>query len=79
MSTKRELYYYKNYFEKFYDRSLVVICIQDTGDKVHILNQAIDAAKSVKRLADMGFTYTFEDSDSRHTAETDYRMPVIEK
>lgn len=59
--------------------SLVVVCIQDTGDKVHILNQAIDGAKSVKRLADKGFTYTFEDSESAHTAETDYRMLVVEK
>lgn len=59
--------------------SLVVVCIQDTGDKVHILNQVIDAEKSVKLLADKGFTYTFEDSESGHTAETDYRMLVIEK
>lgn len=32
--------------------SLVVVCIQDTGNKVQILNQAIDSEKRQKRLAD---------------------------
>jgi len=59
--------------------SIVIVCIQDTGDKVQILNQAIDFEKQLSRLTDMKFTYTFEDSDSRHESETDYRMVVIEK
>ncbi len=58
---------------------LVVVCIQDTGDKVRTLNQAIDFNKRHKRLADKEFKYVFEDSDSGHKSETDYRMIVIEK
>lgn len=59
--------------------SLVVVCIQDTGDKVPTLNQAIDFDRRHKRLADKEFKYSFEDSDSGHKSETDYRMIVIEK
>ena len=59
--------------------SLVVVCIQDTGDKVRTLNRAIDFNKRHKRLADKEFKYVFEDSDSGHKSETDYRMIVIEK
>ncbi|MCP9770259.1 methyltransferase domain-containing protein [Lacihabitans sp. LS3-19] len=59
--------------------SLMVVCIQDMGKKVQILNKAIDFEKKEKRLADIGFTYTFEDSESGHKSETNYRMIIIEK
>lgn len=59
--------------------SLVVVCIQDTGDKVQILNNAIDFDRKHKRLADKEFKYVFEDTDSGHKSETDYRLIVIEK
>lgn len=59
--------------------SLVVVCIQDTGDKFQTLNKAIDFEKRQKRLADNEFKYVFEDLDSGHKSETNYRMIVIEK
>lgn len=59
--------------------SLMVVCIQDTGDKVQILNQAIDFEKKHKRLANKKFKYTFEDSGNGHKSETDYRMIVVKK
>ena len=59
--------------------ALLVVCIQDTGDKVQILNQAIDFEKELSRLTDKKFTYTFEDSDNGHKSKTDYRMVVVEK
>jgi SAM-dependent methyltransferase len=59
--------------------SLVVICIQNTGDKVQLLNKAIDFEKRLKRLADKGFKYVFEDKDSGHKSETEYRMIIVEK
>ena len=59
--------------------SLIVVCIQDTGKKIQILNQAIDLKERHNRLADKAFKYVFEDKDSGHKSETDYRMIVIEK
>ena len=54
-------------------------CIQDTGNKVSILNQLIDASESVYRLSEEKFQYTFEDSDSSHKSVSDYKMIVVEK
>lgn len=59
--------------------SLIVVCIQDKGDKVEILNKAIDFEKKLKRLTDKDFKYVFEDKDSGHKSETDYRMIIVEK
>lgn len=58
---------------------LVVICIQDTGDKVQILNQAIDFQQALTRLTETKFKYTFEDEENGHKSETKYRMIVVEK
>ncbi len=58
--------------------NLLVVCIQDTGNKVHVLNQAIDFERKNNRLSDKKIKYNFEE-ESGHKSETDYRMIVIEK
>ena len=58
---------------------LVVICIQDTGKKVQILKESIDFERQLKRLADKKFKYCFEDQESGHKSETDYRLLIVEK
>jgi len=57
----------------------LVVCIQDTGNKVQTLNQAIDFNKPLNRLADKKFKYIFEDDESGHKSESDYRMVVAKK
>lgn len=69
----------KKIISKIKNESLVIVCIQDTGNKVETLNQAIDFEKEEKRLLDKRFKYTFEDEESGHKSSTDYRMIVIEK
>jgi 2-polyprenyl-3-methyl-5-hydroxy-6-metoxy-1,4-benzoquinol methylase len=58
---------------------LVVVCIQDTGKKVKILNHAIDYEKQLNRLADKNFKYIFEDKESGHKSETNNTMIIVEK
>lgn len=58
---------------------LVVFCIQNTGDKVQTLEQAIDFDRKHKRLADREFEYVFEDRESGSRSTTDYRLIVVEK
>lgn len=58
---------------------LMAVCIQDTGDKVQILNEAIDYKNKLKRLFDKKFKYAFEDSESGHKSETNYRMIIAQK
>lgn len=57
----------------------VVICIQDTGKKVKILKETIDSVIKLNRLLDTEFKYVFEDRDTGHKSETNYRMVVFEK
>lgn len=58
---------------------LIVVCIQDTGNKVQILNKAIDFEKQLNRLVDSEFKYVFEDKESGHKSETNYRMIIAQK
>lgn len=76
---KKEIELIKKIISAVKTGSLLVFCIQNTGDKIQILNQIIDSEKIQKRLADKGFKYTFEDRASRHKSETNYKMIVIEK
>ena len=76
---EKEIGLIKKIVSEIRNGSLVVVCIQDTGDKVQTLNKAINFEKRLNRLADKEFKYVFEDSDSEHKSETNYRMIVIEK
>jgi tellurite methyltransferase len=58
--------------------TLVVVCIQDTGNNVKILHEALNIDKKLKRIADQQIKYTFEDKESGYTSETDYRMIIIQ-
>ena len=58
---------------------LVIFCIQDTRNKVKILNEAIDIENGCIRIVDEKFKYEFEDNESGLKSVTDYRMIVIEK
>jgi 2-polyprenyl-3-methyl-5-hydroxy-6-metoxy-1,4-benzoquinol methylase len=59
--------------------SIMVVCIQDIRNKVQILNEFIVDDKTLKRLVDKKFNYSFEDSESGHQSLTPYHMIVIEK
>lgn len=58
---------------------LLIFCIQDTGKKVKILNETFDIKDQLERLVDEKFKYVFEDSESGHKSETNYRMIVVRK
>lgn len=58
---------------------LIVICIQDTGNKVQILNGAIDYNGEFDRLAERRFKYHFGNNRDEHTSESDYAMIVAVK
>lgn len=76
---EKEIGFVKKIISQIKDGCLMLVCIQDTGSKVETLNNAIDFEKSLKRLIDKKFKYTFEDEDSGHKSEMDYRMVVVKK
>lgn len=76
---EKEIGLIKRIISNLRNGSLIVVCIQDTGDKVQILNKTIDFEKKRKRLTEKAFKYVYEDKESGHKSETDYRMIIVEK
>ena len=58
---------------------LLVVCIQNTGNKVQILNEVIDFEKKLNRIKVTEFKYIFEDKASGHKSSTDYTMIIVLK
>ena len=75
---EKEMAFIKKIVSQLKKGSVLVICIQDTTNKVQMLNQAIDFENPLNRLANKKFKYIFEDSNSGHKSETYYRMIVVE-
>ncbi|AWW00632.1 class I SAM-dependent methyltransferase [Arcticibacterium luteifluviistationis] len=76
---KKETEFIERILSEIGKECLVILCIQDTGEKVKILNETIDLKYKLDRLVDEKFKYTFEDSESGHKSETNYRMIIIRK
>ncbi len=77
---KKELELLQRICSQMKNKSLIVICMQDTGDKVQTLKQAIRLKKKpLKKLVDKNFNYTFIDQVSGHRSTTKYRMVIMEK
>lgn len=76
---EKEVGLIKKIVSQIKNECLMIVCIQDTGNKIEILNQAIDIEKERTRLADKKFKYSFEDDESGQKSETDYRLIVVKK
>lgn len=76
---KKETEFIHKIISKVKSGCLIIICIQDTGKKVEILNNIIDSQKAISHVIDKKFEYLFEDSESGHISKTDYRMIVVKK
>lgn len=74
---KKETDFIKRIISKIKQKCFLVICIQDTGNKVEILNKTINQVDQLDPVFDKKFKYIFEDNG--HKSETDYRMIVVEK
>jgi 2-polyprenyl-3-methyl-5-hydroxy-6-metoxy-1,4-benzoquinol methylase len=59
--------------------AILIICIQDTGKKVATLNVTLDYKVTLVRLEDRKLIYTYQDQESGHKSETNYRMIVVQK
>ncbi len=57
----------------------VVICIQKTGEKLHILQSITATSPDLKLIHQEELTYVFEDKSSSHRSETQYELVAWEK
>lgn len=76
---KREIQLVERVVKESRKGTFITFCIQNTGNKLKILDQIIDTLAFGKRVIDLDFHYTFEDKESNHRSKTPYRMVVIEK
>jgi SAM-dependent methyltransferase len=66
-------------FEESNLHTLITICIQDTGEKVEILNRIISESNNLEIVGRTELVYKFEDKESNHSSETKYEMVTIKK
>lgn len=59
--------------------TLITICIQNTGNKIKILNSIILETSNVEILHQKAFNYRYEDQKSNHNSTTKYEMVTIKK
>ncbi len=76
---KKEVAFIENVISKIKKGCLLIVCIQDTGNKVKVLEEAIHSNRPLVNIADESFTYVFEDKENGHQSETNYRLVVVKK
>ena len=76
---KKETEFIQSIIYKIKKGCILLVCIQDTGEKVEILNNIIDEGNQLERLSDTKFEYIFEDRESNHSSKTNYRMIAAKK
>jgi SAM-dependent methyltransferase len=59
--------------------SLIVFCIQNSGNKIDTFNNIVNNLEFTERKTDLNFNYVYADRESNHTSETKYKMIVIRK
>lgn len=57
----------------------LVICIQDSGNKVQTLLEALEASPSMSSSSHLAFEYVFEDEASKHMLNVDYKLVTCRK
>jgi tellurite methyltransferase len=75
----QEIQLLKKIFQDAKPGAWITVCIQDTGEKVSILNSVITDSPGVKRVDQTSLIYEFVDEASDHRSSTPYQMITIEK
>jgi 2-polyprenyl-3-methyl-5-hydroxy-6-metoxy-1,4-benzoquinol methylase len=73
----RELNFLKKIFQLAKSETTIVICIQNTGSKIKILNELINNSAELQKEEDIDLKYIYVDQESNHSSTTDYKMLVL--
>ena len=66
-------------FKESKQHAIITICIQDTGDKLEVLNAVVSKFRWLEEMDKTNLSYTFVDQDSGHTSTTPYQMLSLRK
>lgn len=76
---KQEIELVERVINKSKKGTLVVFCIQNSGNKIKTFNNIASKLEFSERTAELDFNYVFEDKEANHTSTTKYKMIVIRK
>ena len=57
--------------------AIITFCIQNTGSKVRILNETMNASGKSEKMFETDLVYNYQDTQSGHSSTTNYKMIVI--
>ncbi|MEP0365561.1 MAG: methyltransferase domain-containing protein [Cyclobacteriaceae bacterium] len=76
---KQETELIKRIIQESKKGTLIIFCIQNSGNKINTFNNITAGLKFDKRTTELDFKYTFEDEENNHSSKTNYKMVVIKK
>lgn len=76
---KREIDFIKSLIKKLKKRALIVFCVQDSSDKVNVLNNTINETSGLEKITEKEFEYVYEDADTKHKSKSKYKMLAFSK
>lgn len=59
--------------------AIFVCCIQDSGDKIQVLNNTLKKAEVSERLQDAAFVYVYNDASTGHSSSSNYCLIAARK
>ena len=76
---EKEVNFLKLICNKSNPSTLITICIQNTGNKLCVLNEVISSNIKLRIVHQIELIYRFEDKATNHVTETKYKMITVEK
>ncbi len=76
---KKEVDFLSRLITESKTNTFITICIQNTGEKLEILNSIFSKIENIEIIKQEKLIYKFEDKKSNHSSATKYEMIVIKK
>jgi tellurite methyltransferase len=76
---EKETQLLKGIIEGVNPETLITICIQNSGNKLKVLNSIIAGFANLETVSREALTYKYVDKASNHSSESNYEMISIRK
>ncbi len=76
---EKEVNFLNRLLQQVKTNALITICIQKKRQKTDVLNSIISTANNVKIIHETALIYRYEDQETNHSSETEYKMITIKK
>lgn len=76
---QKEIDFIKKIIDCSKPETIIMFCIQNSKEKVSILNRTIDFNGCIQRIHEASFPYQFKDDITGHVSTTDYKLIAVKK